>query len=75
MEKKITISVITVEGNYGREATGLALYYIFLSAQVVLQSRHIQDNYQFPKNTLGALPEAPQLTDSSESAFPAKSNE
>ena len=51
MEKKITISVITQEANYGWEATGHGLCYIFLSAQVVL-SRHIRDDYQFPQNTL-----------------------
>ena len=51
MEKKITISVITQEANYGWEATGHGLCYIFLSVQVVL-SRHIWNDYQFPQNTL-----------------------
>lgn len=37
MEKKITISAVTQEGNYGWEASGQELYYAFLSAQVVLQ--------------------------------------
>lgn len=37
MEKKITISAVTQEGNYSWEASGQESYYAFLSAQVVLQ--------------------------------------
>lgn len=49
--KKITISVITQEGNYGGEAAGRGLYsvYIFLSAQVVLQVDTFGTIINFPK--------------------------
>jgi len=51
MKKKITISVLTQEGNYGWEATGHGLYsvYIFLSAQVVLQVDTFRTIINFPK--------------------------
>lgn len=68
MEKKITISVITEEGNYGWETT---IFWLYISISTGSSpSRHIQDNYQFPQNILGTFPEAPQWTDSRESAFP-----